>query len=42
MDGVAGRPQIVDLFKMYMWISIVVFVCMVVIYVVAPETFIIG
>jgi len=31
-----------DLFKMYMWISIVIFVCMVVIYVVAPESLGIG
>ena len=29
-----------DLFKMYMWISIAIFVCMVVIYVVAPESFV--
>ena len=31
-----------DLFKMYMWISIVVFVCLLVIFLVAPETFVIG
>jgi len=31
-----------DLFKMYMWISIVVFVCLIVIFLVAPETFVIG
>jgi len=31
-----------DLFKMYMWISIVIFVCMVAIYVVAPESLGIG
>ena len=31
-----------DLFKMYMWISIVIFVCLIVIFLVAPETFVIG
>ena len=31
-----------DLFRMYMWISIVVFVCLLVIFLVAPETFVIG
>ena len=28
-----------DLFKMYVWISIVIFVCMIIIYLVAPESF---
>jgi len=31
-----------DLFKMYMWISIVIFLCLIVIFLVAPETFVIG
>ena len=31
-----------DLFKMYMWITIVIFVCLIVIFLVAPETFVIG
>ena len=31
-----------DLFKMYMWISIVIFVCLIVIFLVAPESFVIG
>ena len=31
-----------DLFKMYMWISIVIFVCLIVIFLIAPESFVIG
>ncbi len=31
-----------DLFKMYMWISIMIFVCLIVIFLVSPESFVIG
>ena len=31
-----------DLFKMYMWISIVIFVCLIAIFLIAPETFRLG
>lgn len=31
-----------DLFKMYLWISIVIFVCLIIIFLVAPESFRIG
>jgi hypothetical protein len=31
-----------DLFKMYMWISLVIFICLIVIFLVSPDSFRIG
>lgn len=31
-----------DLFKMYMWISIMIFTCLILIFLIAPESFVIG
>lgn len=31
-----------DLFKMYMWISIMIFACLILIFLIAPESLVIG
>ena len=42
MDGVARRQAMMDLFKMYVWISVMIFVCIMLIFLVSPESFHIG
>lgn len=42
MDGVARGQAIMDIFRMYMWMSIVIFICLIVIFLVSPESFVIG